>query len=158
MTAVARLEVNGWPLLFADLLISAPAARGSQVSLPGVDVIYHADVVRAARGLHQKIAILADNVAIGWAGKYSVASDVIGELKERCEHKAFNAKHVEDYLRGQRRSVWKEISVAGFVLDSCTNKRTTFDCACRSVQSDLFGEIGLLGTGSGLMEKYFQQD
>jgi hypothetical protein len=158
MTAVARLEVNGWPLLFADLLLSAPATQGSRISLPSVDVAYHSDMARAASSLHQKIAIIADNIVLGWAGKYSVASDVIGELKERCEHERFNLKRVEEYLRRQRRSVWNEIGLTGFVFDGAANKRGVFGCACRTVQSRVFGEIGLLGSGSALLEKYFQQD
>jgi hypothetical protein len=158
MTAVARLQVNGWPLLFGDLLVSAPAARGSQVSLPSVDVIHHADIERGAHRLHQKIAIVADNIVVGWSGKYSAASDVIGELRQRCEQERFSSKKVEEYLRRQRKSIWKEIGLAGFVLDSDANSRTTFGCACQTIQSPVFGDVGYLGTGSDLMQTYFRQD
>ncbi len=158
MTAVARLQVDGWPLLFEDLLVSAPKKQGSQVTLPGVDVVHHSAAVRGAHGLHQKIAIVSDNILIGWAGKYSAASDVIGELKLRCEYERFSSKDIAQYLRGQRKSVWKEIGLAGFVFDSDTNNLATFGCACRTLKTDGLGEIGLLGTGSDMLREYFQQD
>lgn len=157
MTAVARLEVSGWPLIFADLLISGPVVQGSSMPLPSVDVIYHSDVDQAAKGMRQKIAIVADNIVVGWAGKHSTASDVIGELKQRCECEEFSSKQVEEYVRRQPRSVWEEIGLVGFVVDGPSNRRTTFGCACRNFRSQILGEIGLLGTGSSLMEEYFQQ-
>src|SRR3989304_4390186 len=117
MTAVARLLVNQHPLLIGDLLISGPPVV-NQVRLPLVEVNYHSNVVIGPTGLRQKIAIVSDDIVIGWAGKYSTAADVVNELKERCEVEHFNSQRVEEYFLSQPKSVWKDIGLAGFAFDS----------------------------------------
>ena len=70
MTAVARLLVKEQPLLLGDLLLSNRPKPGSHVPLPIVNVNYRETVGGSGpSGLCQKIAIITDCIAIGWAGK-----------------------------------------------------------------------------------------
>jgi hypothetical protein len=154
MTAVARLTVSGHPLLFADLLITGKAPQ-RRVILPTVEVKNGPRVIQGPKSLCQKIALVGDNIVVGWAGEHKEAASVIGELKFRCENEQFNLFQVKEYLQRQRKS---KIQLAGFVLDNEKNKLTSFHFGCPTFQSPVFGEIALLGSGAALLREYFQKD
>lgn len=126
--------------------------------LPMVDVHYGPEVDGEYRpsGLRQKLAIIAKNVVIGWAGRFDTASDVVNGLRERCVHDKLNSRQVAEYLRSQSRSTWEEIELAGFVFNRELNRVSSFGCNCATVEIPMFGEIGLLGTGRPILETFFR--
>ena len=87
MTLVARFEVSNSPVLMGDLLISGPEKPGAApLKLPTVDditEIYPEDWEwDRPIGLNQKIAIISDRLAVGWAGSVVSASVAIKQLRE----------------------------------------------------------------------------
>jgi hypothetical protein len=157
MTAVARLLIKQYPLLIGDLLTSNRPAPGTEIPLPICDVVYGQTVDDTGpAGLRQKIAIVADNIVIGWAGVHKTAHGLIDELRQRCESEQFNSEMVKEYLWRQRPSVWNDIGVVGCVLDSEVGNLQSFGCKCSTIHSPVLGEIGLLGSGTAEFEKYLQ--
>jgi hypothetical protein len=157
MTAVARLLVRQQPLLIGDLLLSNRPTAGSEIPLPIVNVTYRETVGNSGpAGLCQKIAILTDNIAIGWAGNRQAAHGLLADLKLRCEFQSLSLEEVKNYLRKQPKSVWQDIQVAGFIFDAGDSYVCSFKCGGKTIESPLFGEIDLLGTGDGAFESYLQ--
>jgi hypothetical protein len=157
MTAVARLLVKEQPLLIGDLLLSNRPTPGREIQLPIVNVTYREAVGdKGPSGLCQKIAILTDSIAVGWSGNRQAAQGVLADLKLRCEFDSLNLEEVKDYLRRQHRSVWQDVSLAGFIFDADASYVCSFGIGCKTIESPLFGEIDLLGTGDGAFENYLQ--
>ena len=87
MTLVARFEVSNSPVLLGDLLISGSERPGADpLKIPTIDDIteiypedweWHRPI-----GLKQKIAIISDRLAVGWAGKEISATVAINKLRE----------------------------------------------------------------------------
>src|SRR5215467_11489947 len=110
MTAVARLLVKEQPLLVGDLLLSNLPTPGSRVPLPIVTVNYRETVGdKGPSGLCQKIAIIAECIAIGWAGDRQAAHSLLYDLKLHCEFDSLSLEGVKDYLRKQPKSVWQKV-------------------------------------------------
>ena len=164
MTAVACMCIEGYPLLVGDLLISGAVAPESLVSLPSTTVQYGLGGGDGPKSMRQKIAIVADNLAVGWAGEHKVAMDVISELKERCEHERFDEKFVAEFLKRQRQSTWEEIQLAG-ILTKPIPTLVPFrflhlfqSPSCKICESPTFGKITLLGNGFDLLNDYLRRE
>ena len=66
MTVVARLAINGYPMLIGDLLLSVEDPTAASTSVPTADnlsVLFLPGSSRVPCGLRQKIAVVAGAVA-----------------------------------------------------------------------------------------------
>src|SRR5436190_16755191 len=134
MTAVARLLVKEQPLLVGDLLLSNRPTPGREIPLPIVNVTYRETVGDSGpAGLCQKIAILADNIAIGWAGTRQAAQGLLADLKLRCEFQSLNLEEVKDYLRKQPKSVWHDLDLTGFIFEASHSYVCVFKCGGKTI-------------------------
>jgi hypothetical protein len=99
MTAVAGLEINNYPLLVGDLLLSGPN-ESTGFSVPTVDdlsTVFPAGSGFTPSGLSQKITLISEDVMIAWAGNKLAASYVIKELSLRsCSIASHSTSHKMD--------------------------------------------------------------
>ena len=124
MTVVARLNINDFPMLVGDLLLSIedPSASPSAVPTAGdLSALFPAGSPCIPCGLRQKLAVVADNLVVGWSGALDVARDVVGELRRRSVSQPFTFTALTQELDGFPTSVWDEIGLVGF-LDEPNNR------------------------------------
>jgi hypothetical protein len=148
MTAVAAFTFSGYPFVVADFLISGPPIATTPVIPTVLDLGDHVRECEkyVPRGLKQKIALLSGGLVMGWSGRASVASDVIGELKMRMDYESYDAEGINRYLDGQGASTWQDLSLVGFVR----NHDGTYDQFGRECWRDDTADLtGLCHIGKG---------
>ena len=90
-------------------------------------------------------------------GQTQAAHGLLYDLKLHCEFDSLTLEGVKDYLRKQPKSVWQKVSVTGFVFDPSASYVCSFGIGCKTINSPIFGEIDLLGTGDAAFESYLQR-
>jgi hypothetical protein len=101
MTAVLRSFVSNWPIMLGDLLLSGPEQQ-NPVHVPTVaDIteIFPTGSGWAPAALQQKIAMLADNLVVGWAGNRLAAKILIADLWEKSKAEPCTLASLKDYFR-----------------------------------------------------------
>lgn len=159
MTAIVRLAINKYPLLIGDLLLSAPESVGIRVAVPTVDdlsTVFPKGSGFTPSGLRQKITVIGDDLAIGWAGSGLAAGSIIKGLVERYRQEPLTYDSTKDYFESVDESVWAQgVGFLGFVKDF--DRVRHFGVNCKNLQTELFGDVGFLGSGTESVEKYLRQ-
>jgi hypothetical protein len=115
----------------------------------------HSGVLTPKR-LHQKIAVIGDNVVIGWAGKnYEAAQDVITGLMELHKHQQLDMRLVNEHLDRQPSPVWEQIGVVGFVKGA-GRQMAQFGRSYIKLRSSVLGNVGLLGSGEDALARFIE--
>jgi hypothetical protein len=158
MTLVARLAIKDFPLLIGDVLVSAPKSSAAPRSIPTVGQLSE-DVLENAyhvpTGLYQKIAVISDNLVIGWAGTRVASKLVVQELIEQNAKQLFTNDTLMQYFEDLDHSIWQYgVSFVGFVKDA--GGVAQFGQRYMDLPTSLFGRVGLIGTGVEHMEKFLQ--
>ena len=158
MTAVMRLKINNWPIILGDLLISGPELPGQKTMIPTTEFADQEELIRILpKGtedvpvkLQQKIAIISDNLVIGWADSYIAAKYVISDLYAKSKIEQFTIESLSDYFTLVRSEIGGlAVQFVGFITDpSDPHKITSFEYGCKSEPTSDFGEVGYLGSGS----------
>ncbi|MDO8730789.1 MAG: hypothetical protein Q7J69_06380 [Candidatus Omnitrophota bacterium] len=158
MTAVARIAIEECPMLLADLLLSGQPLPGVIAAVPTADdlsTVFPPGETRVPRGLCQKIAIVGDNLMLGWTGPCDIVHDVISGLVRQSAAQPFTNDTLRRYFDGLNQSVWKEIGLVGFIRDP-DRRIAQFGRSYLELSTELFGRVGLLGSGHGDFEKFFR--
>lgn len=148
-------------MLVGDLLLSGPPLPGVTAVIPTADDLstaFPSGSPLVPRDLGQKIAVVADNLVVGWAGSYDVARDVVSELVRLSAAQPFTNKSLQRHFDSLSPSVWSEIGLVGFVRDG--NGVAQFGRSYYKLSTQLFGTVGLLGSGLDDVEAFlgkFQQ-
>jgi hypothetical protein len=155
MTAVARIAIQECPMLVADLLLSGPPLPGVTASVPTTDDLSAAFPPGSSivpRELCQKIAVVSEDLVVGWAGGYDTARAVIGELQRLDAAQHFTNESLQRHLESLNPSVWAEsghpdsMGLVGFIRDP-DRRIAQFGRSYFKLDSQLFGKVGLLGSG-----------
>lgn len=152
-------------MLLADLLLSGPPLPGVTASVPTVDdlsIAFPPNSSIVPRELCQKIALVSENLVVGWAGGYNTARNIIGELRRLDAAQRFTNESLQRHLDGLDKSVWGEsglsdsIGLVGFIRDP-DNRIARFGRSAIGLQTKLFGKVGLLGSGLDDFERVILQ-
>jgi hypothetical protein len=150
MTLVVRWEINGFPFLIADTLISGPRNCGPAVAGPMFGPKHAINQVLDAeydgpRGLLQKIVFCGDRLVLGWGGPVALAREVIQEIvaRQSFEEFTFDSLHkfLEEYVLAQ-----KQVGLIGFIEESACIKPFSWGQFSSEKLKD-FGEVAVVGTG-----------
>lgn len=157
MTVVARLAINDYPMLVGDLLLSIADPLASPSPVPTIENLSAMFPVGSARvpcGLRQKLAVVANNLVVGWSGSLNTARDVIAELKRKSQSQTFTYETLTKHFEGLSQRVWDDIGLVGF-LEESQDRVFHWWRGPKSVEVDtkLFGRVGLLGSGLDDVEK-----
>lgn len=142
-------------MLVADLLLSGPPLPGVTAVIPTADDLsaaFPAGSAMVPRDLGQKIAVVADNLVVGGAGTYDVARAVVSELVRLSGMQAFTNESLQRHFDSLSPSVWDEIGLVGFIRDG--KGVAQFGRSYYTLPTQIFGEVGLLGTGLGDIETF----
>jgi hypothetical protein len=157
MTVVARLIIDNCPLLIGDLLLSN--------KLPGRDVLLPTthNILRATSNgdvpwdLCQKIVLIGDHIAVGWAGALNAAQDLIGELNLRVTTEHLDMRALNECFDRQRSTLWDDLALVGFVREPGVNI-AAFSRFARSATSPVLGNVRFAGTGTDALAKYIEEN
>ncbi len=155
MTLIARLAINDFPMLVGDLLLSGPSVPDTQDDVPTTEnltAIFPAGSTYVPRGLRQKIAVVADNLVVGWAGRLITAQEVIAELRRKSASQPFTYVTLMKHFDSLSPSVWNGFGLVGFI-DDTKDRVVQWGRSYWQVNTKLFRKVGLLGTGLDDVEK-----
>jgi hypothetical protein len=152
MTAVARLRIKStnFPVVMGDLLLSSPDYTPDNFTVPTHDqtLTFAKGPGLVASGLRQKVVVISNDLLIGWAGGAYHASLFIKDLLERNQQNPMTFRTLQLYFDEKDKFVRKyNLSFAGFFKDAYGMRAFGLNSG-RSVSTDVFGEIALLGTGA----------
>lgn len=159
MTMVARLAIKDCPILVGDLLLSGPPLPGVTAVIPTADDLSTAFAPGSKlvpRDLGQKIAVVAENLVVGWAGSYDVARDVVSELVQLSAAQPFTNDTLKQHFDSLSSKVWSEIGLLGFVRDS--KGVAQFGRSYYNLPTQIFGNVGLLGSGMDDLKAFLQRN
>ena len=155
MTIVARLAIRDYPTLIGDLLLSGPELPGFTPTLPTVKDVaarFPPGSNPVPRGMRQKIAMVTDQLVVGWSGQLGTARDVICELRRKSASATFTMASLNQHFDSLSPAVWKDIGLLGFIRDP--NGYAQFTRHAEEMKTTLFGNVGLLGSGSDDVEQF----
>ena len=161
MTLVARFEVGNSPVLMGDLLISGRRPGAEYLKLPTIDDIREIfpDDWEWARpiALKQKIAIISDCLAVGWAGCEISASVVIKKLREHVLANGDGLDKIREFVESpvfEEENRTLPFSLTGYAFND-HDEKLVFSFGCENVDFENFGCVSLLGTGASRARKIF---
>ena len=102
-------------------------------------------------GLAQKISVIAENLVVGWSGNRIAAKHVLRDLHSKSEIERFTPDSLFEYFQSvKKETMGLDVRFAGFVMEPVNPTGfTSFGYGCELVQTAEFGEVSLMGTGSG---------
>lgn len=158
MTVVARFAIKGYPMLMGDLLLSIKDPSASPVPIPTVEdlsKVFPAGSICVPSGLCQKIIVLSDTFALGWAGNLGVARDIITEVWQKNAESHFTRKTLQEHFDALDESVWENFGLVGFLEDDAGMMSFSCDNTTK-FRTPLLGEVALLGSGTAGVRKVLE--
>ncbi|HEY9298740.1 MAG TPA: hypothetical protein VIQ31_20755, partial [Phormidium sp.] len=162
MTLIATLTISNLPVLIGDALLSGEGS-GQNLAIPtigNVSEIFPEGSDYTITGLRQKINIIDDNLAIGWAGSYIAAKTIISKLKRQSNSQKFTRESIHQFFREIYRSPseWganQGVAFLGYIADSEGIEHFEYsfnDCLIYQTNSSRYGEVKICGSGNSDME------
>lgn len=162
MTLIATLTISNLPVLIGDALLSGEES-GQNITIPtigNISEVFPEGSGYTITGLRQKINIIDDNLAIGWAGSYIAAKTIISELKRQSNSQKFTRESIHQFFREIYRSPseWganQGVAFLGYIADSEGIEPFEYsfkDCRIYQANSSRYGNVKICGTGNSDME------
>ena len=86
MTLIASLVIEGYPVLLGDLLLSTKESDSDiskmRIKIPSLGNIPVSQDGYYISGLSQKLSLIGDRIALGWAGSRIVAKIIINKTNQ----------------------------------------------------------------------------
>jgi hypothetical protein len=122
MTLVTTIRERGLPLIIGDLLISGRETPGHSARVPTaglIDRVFPAGSGFTIVGLRQKIAIINDHCAVGWAGSMVGAAHIIRALRAEGQRGPLTPPRVHEIIAGAKSELreGESPSLVGFVTE-----------------------------------------
>jgi len=150
MTMITAFFPEAYPILIGDVLISGLEIPGKQTHIPtigSIENVFPGGSGYTVIGLRQKLCILNDSLAIGWAGTQVAAKVIIKQLMKASSEHNFTLDDVMHFWEREADEKSKEtVSMIGLIKNG--NMINSFGFNYQKLQSDRFGHVILSGTGS----------
>jgi hypothetical protein len=145
----AAFCVGSYPVLVGDILLSGLEVLGKQVHIPtigNIDSVFPEGAGFSIVGLCQKLCIVNDRIAIGWAGRRFSAATVIKHLIVECAKREFTLEDITNFWENDVDKWHKDdLSLVGFIKYG--NLINWFGFNFFQFCSQQFGDVYLSGTG-----------
>lgn len=149
MTLIAAVGLDTFPVVFGDLLISAPERPAPVPNIPlagEVENVFPAGSDESIRGLNQKVVLLGDNCVIAWAGNVEFARAVITELRAFASNAPLSLPIVETCLSQIDPIAREEVTFIGWLKDGEVFHQFWYRAAI--AKSAMFGDVRAGGSGA----------
>lgn len=104
-------------------------------------------------GLRQKLALIGDNLAVGWAGHRVAAQTVVKEMIEQNRYTPFTLSTLVSYLDNLPKvGINEDFALVGWLKEG--SRVQGFGFRSLEFRSDKFGKVGLLGSGAKDLRDY----
>jgi hypothetical protein len=157
MTAVVRIRFNetNYPVMVGDILLSTEHYRPADFFVPTHDssLAFPPEVKMVPCSLRQKLAVISDDLVVGWSGEAYAASQFIKNLQERNVQAPLTCDSLKTYLNSIDPAVWHNVTLAGFIKER--DRFEWFDINAKHIATRI-GEIALLGTGAESIKSLFE--
>lgn len=153
MTLVATLMGDGLPVLFGDLLVSG--FRGSEdtpLHVPTVGKISTVGTQRIPTGLIQKLTVINDGLAIGWAGSRIAATTVVRQLLDKVKDREVSNEELAHFFDTLDDIIKRELQVVGLIRRG--ESIESFSSHGARVFSSPIGRVRAAGFGAEELELY----
>jgi len=145
----AAFCVESYPVLVGDILLSGLEVLGKEVHIPtigNIDSVFPEGSGFSIVGLCQKLCIVNDRIAIGWAGKRFSAATVLKYLMAECTKREFTLEDIKYFWENDVDEWHKaDLSLVGFIKYG--NLINWFGFNFFQFRSQQFGDVYLSGTG-----------
>lgn len=151
MTVVFSFFRNGNPVLVGDLLLSGnePTRPAWLPSVGSVANVFPVGSGYVPIGLVQKIAVLNDNLVVGWSGSMIHARAVIRAISNECAHWSLDPHYVEVSIKSiiEQYEAEDEVSLVWNIYN-CNNNQVFQNGynAAQYSRPTRFGRILAIGT------------
>ena len=149
MTLIAAVGLDTFPVVFGDLLISAPERPAPVPNIPlvgEVENVFPAASDESIRGLNQKVVLLGDNCVIAWAGNVEFARAVITELRALASNAPLSLPIIETCLSQIDPIARDEVTFIGWLKDGEVFHQFWYRAAI--AESAMFGQVRAGGSGA----------
>lgn len=160
MTVIAAFQFPDYPMVMSDMLLSGPERPDTNTSLPVVgDVrnVFPEGSGWTITGVVQKMAIIADNCVVVWAGSRLGAQAAIRSLKELAQAAPLNSEIVREFMANLPEDILRlGINLLGFVKDEGGFTQIALEPDAELELSD-GTPVSLAGSGTRLMHKFLSR-
>ena len=147
MTLVAAVALDGYPVIFGDLLVSATGRRSVARDIPSEDSLTadNAGSQWPIPDLDQKVVLVSNHCVVAWTGSVASARAMVGELRAMASKAALSISSIETYL-AQLGPGNDEFSLVGWIRDGEVFHQ--FWYRADIAKSAMFGQISAAGSGA----------
>ena len=156
MTLIAAFISDGIPVLLGDLVISGPERTGAKTALPMVGELTNVFPVGSGWSItemRQKVAVLSDDLVLGWAGSVVAARTLIEELRGRLKAGQISLDSLNIFLKKEAFEITGSYnaSLVGFLREG--DHIIPFGHNALKFNTPNFGEVITQGSGAASFEK-----
>lgn len=156
MTVIAAFNVQGCPILFGDLLLTAETGPNDRVvAVPALGDVrdFFEGSGWTVAGLAQKVVLISPSCVVAWAGSWIAAKLLISQLREMAREIVLTADSILSFLQQHPDLEQHPISLLGYVREDRGIKPFWYHA------NELFngGELGVVsaaGTGAHVLREF----
>src|SRR6266705_1883382 len=133
MTLIGALELETYPLVLGDILISQTGTSKSHISVPtrtDLSGLLPADWLRAVIALKRKVTIINDGLAMAWTGSAFAAARVLNALRLDIGATRITEPELVGFLNRYKDDVDVNCTLIGWLVEQ--NTRIPFKWSSRS--------------------------
>jgi hypothetical protein len=145
-------------MLISDLLLSGPEPLGQKFAIPtvgDVKTVFGEGSGFTPTRLNQKVALIGDDLVLAWTGSRLEARTIIKELIEKNMQQPLSKDSLADYFKSVDPRALKAVGFLGFLKEASGIIQLGLNC--ETFASELFGEVGFLGSGSNDIKPFFEE-
>lgn len=156
MTLIATFTVDGFPMVFGDLLLTGPNQPDRAVAIPAQGEVqeFFGTCGWGISGLTQKLNLVSENCVIAWAGSWIGAKIAISGLKELAQSTVLTPANILKFLESEADLRQHEAGFVGLVHDG--NALHQFQHKAEQFHSGSLGNAYICGTGAVAFQEFSQ--
>ncbi|WP_313704576.1 hypothetical protein [Massilia sp.] len=155
MTLIASYVIDGFPLVFGDLLITGEVSsheRPVAVPAQGEVQAFFGNFGWGISGLTQKVNIVSENCVIAWAGSWLGARIAISGLRDLAKQKDLTASSIISFLAADPDLKNHSAHFVGLV--SQEEGLCMFQYGAEAFQSESLGTVYVAGSGAEAIREF----
>ena len=153
MTLIATFAVEGFPVVFGDLLLTGMTINDTAVAVPALGEVqnfFGEDSGWSVRGLRQKLNLINDRCVIGWTGNLASSRFAINELRKMASQGELTIEAIMDYLLNNPKVKEDNDSFVGLFFDG--EFLHPFQVRAEQFTSSSLGQVYRMGSGSTVFD------